>query len=182
MLVQWTWSCGPCPFYTSESPGTIQAATIRLPDCLGQSLFDLGNYNLQKNCPTRQVQIGRLTPILSRKLQTSKINMFWLFPLHIYRPLCFYSGKFGQAVIWLSLPNRATKKKGHSCRLVHTHLICHFTCNLTKPLWTYSMEWIWYICLIPKLLAYKQLYVWPRLFYMQLPNCLHDKVKDEKIN
>ena len=34
-----------------------QAVTIRLPDCPGQPLFGLDNHDLQKNCPTGQVQI-----------------------------------------------------------------------------------------------------------------------------
>ena len=50
-----------------------QAATIRLPDCPGQPLLGFGNHDLQKNCPTGQVQIeSKLTPILSHKLQNSK--------------------------------------------------------------------------------------------------------------
>ena len=45
-------------------------------------------------------------------LQTININ--WLFNFtHIF---C-YSGKFGQTVLWPSLSNRATKKKGNCCRL-----------------------------------------------------------------
>ena len=57
-----------------EHNSTIQGATIRLPDCPGQSIFGLGNHNLQKSCLTGQVQIiSKLTLILSHMLQTSKI-------------------------------------------------------------------------------------------------------------
>ena len=34
-----------------------QSVTIRLPNSLGQPLFGLGNHDLHKNCPMRQVQI-----------------------------------------------------------------------------------------------------------------------------
>ena len=34
-----------------------QSVTIRLPDCPGQSIFGLGNHDLQESCPTGQVQI-----------------------------------------------------------------------------------------------------------------------------
>ena len=51
-----------------------QGSTIRLPDCLGQSSFGLGNHDLQKNCPTGQVEfISKLTLNLLHKLQISKI-------------------------------------------------------------------------------------------------------------
>ena len=51
-----------------------QGATIRLPNCPGQSIFGSGNHNLQKSCPTGQVQIiSNFTLILSHMLQTSKI-------------------------------------------------------------------------------------------------------------
>ena len=51
-----------------------QGATIRLPDCPGQPSFGLGNHDLQKSCPTEQIQIiSKLTLILSHMLQTSKI-------------------------------------------------------------------------------------------------------------
>ena len=52
-----------------------QAAPTGLPDCPGQPLFGLGNHDLQKNCPTGQVQVeSKLTPILSHKLQTRATN------------------------------------------------------------------------------------------------------------
>ena len=51
-----------------------QAAMIRLLNCPGQSLFGLGNHDLQKNCPTGQVQIGsELTPTNCITQETSKI-------------------------------------------------------------------------------------------------------------
>ena len=50
-----------------------QGATIRLPNCSGQSIFGLGDHDLQKSCPSGQVQIiSKLTLILSHTLQTSK--------------------------------------------------------------------------------------------------------------
>ena len=36
---------------------TYQGATIRLPDCPGQSVFGLENHDLQKSCPTEQVKV-----------------------------------------------------------------------------------------------------------------------------
>ena len=42
-----------------ETSPKMKAATIRLPDCPWQSLFGLGNHDLQKNCPIGQVQIRR---------------------------------------------------------------------------------------------------------------------------
>ena len=52
----------------------VQGGMIRLPDCPWQSIVGLGDHNLQKNCPTGQVQIiSKLTLSLLHKLQTSKI-------------------------------------------------------------------------------------------------------------
>ena len=100
-----------------------QGATIRLPACPGQSSFGWGNHDLQKSCPTGQVQIiSKLTLILSHILQTSKI-MSLLATNHQYIPTFFnymldYLGKFEQAVLWPSLPDRATKKKENYCSLI----------------------------------------------------------------
>ena len=120
-----------------------------------------------------------------RKLQTSKINMFWLFPLHIYRPSMFcYSGKFGQAVIWLSLPNRATKKKGNSCSLVHMHLLCLISLAISLNQTALNLYNGMDMVHLPntKTFSIQTTVRVFKTFYMQLPNCLHDKVKDEKIN
>ena len=80
-----------------------QGATIRLPDCLGQSISGPGNHDLQKSCPIGQVQIiSKLTPILSHMLQTSKIILISYKPSTYFNFLtqCMfcYLGKFGQAV------------------------------------------------------------------------------------
>ena len=109
-----------------------QAATIRLPNCPGQPLFGLGNHDLQRNCSTGQVQIeSKLISMLSQKLQTPKniknygqigdktINIIWLINFtHIF--CC--SGKSVQTVLWPSLLDRATKKKGIAAACL---LICY---------------------------------------------------------
>ena len=37
-----------------------------------------------------------------------------------------YLGKFGQADLWPSLPNQATKKKENCCRLYYFHISANF--------------------------------------------------------
>ena len=97
----------------------MQGATTRLPDCSGQSIFGSGNLDLQKSCPTGQVKIiSKLTLILSHMLQTSKIILASYKPSTYFNLLTqhiCYLAKFGQAVLWPSLPDRATKKK-ENCR------------------------------------------------------------------
>ena len=106
-----------------------QAATIRLPNCPGQPRFGLNNHDLQKNCPTGPVQIESklVTNLITQATNNKKyqklwpnwlqtINIIWLFN---FTPIFCYSGTSGQTVLWPSLPDRATKKKGNCPSLAH---------------------------------------------------------------
>ena len=110
--------------YFSNLLAGMRGATIRLPDCPGQSIFGLGNYDLQKSCLIGQVQIiSKFTQISSHSmLKTSKVILISYKPSKYSNFLTKYMfcflGKFGQAVLWPRLPDQVTKKKENSRSLL----------------------------------------------------------------
>ena len=85
------WSFKPC-----------QAVTIRLPDCLGQSLFGSGNKDLHYTC----LRYHRFTIIF--KLFSNLIPLQKNLPLNLNRPEGFiepHSSMYVQCSMWYSLQN-----------------------------------------------------------------------------
>ena len=103
-----------------------QAATIRLPDCLGQSLFGScnniyiilawpGKYKSEVSLHQAYKLTTQVTNIRNHVFYKPSTCIFWLFNLDI---LFCYLGTFGQAVLWPSLPDWAIKKRGNCCSLI----------------------------------------------------------------
>ena len=93
-----------------------QAATIKLPNFPGRSLFGSGNNDLHFTCPTRQSYHSSCTNIQNHILISNKPSTYSDFLT--LRILSCYSGMFGQAVLWPSFPNRAIKKRENCCSLM----------------------------------------------------------------